>query len=74
MTGELVQVVTQDISRRDNSSYSPTQPAALDLQAALQALTPHTQTAYKRHLAGFLAYCAACGLSLIHISEPTRPY
>ena len=71
MSAEIA--VVQDISRRDNRHYSPTQPAALDLQAALQALTPHTQTAYKRHLAGFLAYCAACGWNnpTVELLRPT---
>ena len=64
MSAEIVPTVItmQDISRRDNSSYSPTQGGpALDLQAALQALTPHTRIAYTRHLASFRTYCDGCG-------------
>lgn len=57
MTTALTPIV-QDISARDNRVYSPTQ---LDLEAALAALTPHTRTAYKRHLTAFRAYCDGCG-------------
>ena len=56
--------ISPDISARDNSVYSPAQETALDLKAALRTLTPHTQTAYTRHLAGFLAYCNDCGWAL----------
>lgn len=54
--------VIQHITARDNSDYSPTQAAmALDLAAALEALTPHTRTAYQRQLAAFRSYCDGCG-------------
>ena len=52
--------------------HSPTQGPALDLQAALLTLTPHTRTPYKRYLAGFLAYCSTCGWNLPAV-ELLRP-
>lgn len=61
--------VGRDVTKRDNYDYSPAQ---LDLAASLAALTPHTRTAYTRHLAGFRAYCDACGWSLPTV-ELLRP-
>ncbi len=53
---------TLDVTGRDNRHYSPTQAAmALDLAAALEALTPHTRTAYQRQLSAFRSYCDGCG-------------
>lgn len=50
-----------NISANHNYDYSPAQPAALDLAAALATLTPHTRAAYTRNLAAFRGYCDSCG-------------
>lgn len=68
MSTHLARVV-QDISRRDNSDYRPTQDLpGLDLAAALATLTPCTQAAYRRNLAAFRAYCDASGWNLATVA------
>lgn len=57
----LQALTASDIIARDTMRYGPTQPAALDLAAALATLTPHTRAAYTRQLASFRAYCDSCG-------------
>lgn len=61
-----------DITGRDTAWYRPTQPATLDLQAALATLTPHTQAAYGRQLRAFRAYCDSCGWNVL-IVDLLRP-